>query len=320
MSSELILLENILQSLLTSLLVGSVYGLLCVGLGMIFSVMRVINFAQGEFMMIGMYAALFCFQSLGIGNAFGPWAGLIVSALLAGGVLYCVGSLLHPALLARVTGSRVAGTEGEGHYPQLTLTLGLSLVLANGGLILFGSSPHTIQTGLSASAWEIGPLVGQDVYLFLNKARTLTFLATLVVACAVALFITRSRAGKTLRAAADNAEAAIYMGIDVTRAHRFAFALGAAITGIAGGLLAASYPFQPYVGVEFVVIMYAGVVLGGMGSIKGAFWGGLIIGLVQQMSSLILPMQLQNTAIFVVFLLMMLLRPQGLFGRTTERA
>ena len=99
-----------------------------------------------------------------------------------------------------------------------------------------------------------------------------------------------------------------------------AFALGAAVTGIAGGLIASYYPFQPYVGVEFVVIMYAGVVLGGMGSIKGAFWGGLIIGLVQQMSTLVLPVQLQNSAIFVVFLLVMLLRPQGLFGKSIDRA
>ncbi len=320
MSSNMILLESVLQALLTSLLVGGIYGLLCVGLGLIFSVMRVINFAQGEFMMIGMYAALLFFDTFGFGRVLGDWGGLAASALAAGGALYLFASLLHPALLARVTGSRVTGTEGDGHYPQLTLTLGLSLVLANGGLVLFGSSPQTIRTALSSSAWTIGPLVGDDGLLFLNKARTLAFVVTAVVVAIVALFITRTRSGKILRAAADNAEAATYMGIDVTRAHRFAFALGAAVTGIAGGLIASYYPFQPYVGVEFVVIMYAGVVLGGMGSIKGAFWGGLIIGLVQQMSTLVLPVQLQNSAIFVVFLLVMLLRPQGLFGKSVDRA
>lgn len=320
MSSGLVWLETVLQALLTSLLVGGVYGLLCVGLGLIFSVMRVINFAQGEFMMIGMYAAFFFFDTLGFGAYLGVWAGLVVSALVAGVVLYLFATVLHPALLARVTGSRVSGTEGDGHYPQLTLTLGLSLVLANGGLVLFGSSPHTIQTALSSSAWVIGPLVGEDVLLFLNKARTLAFMVTLVVVAAVALFITKTRTGKILRAAADNAEAATYMGIDVTRAHRFAFAFGAGVTGIAGGVIASYYPMQPYVGVEFIVIMYAGVVLGGMGSIKGAFWGGLIIGLVQQMSMLVLPAQLQNAAIFVVFLIVLLARPQGLFGRSIDRA
>ena len=105
------------------------------------------------------------------------------------------------------------------------------------------------------------------------------------------------------------------MGIDVDRAHRIAFALGSGITAIAGGLLATNYPFHPFVGVEYVIVMYAGVVLGGMGSIIGAFWGGMTIGLVQQMSTLILPTQLQNAAIFVVFLLIIFFRPQGFFGR-----
>ena len=125
-------------------------------------------------------------------------------------------------------------------------------------------------------------------------------------------FITRARLGKPLRAAADNPEAAIYMGIDVDAGasprvrHRRRRS-----PRVAGGLVATYYPFQPYVGLDFVIIMYAGVVLGGMGSIAGAFWGGLTIGLVQQLSTLVLPFQLQNAAIFVVFLLIVLLRPRG---------
>ena len=129
----------------------------------------------------------------------------------------------------------------------------------------------------------------------------------------------RPRYGKTLRAAADNPEAATYMGINVDRAYRLAFGLGAAVTGVAGGLVATYLPFQPYTGIEFVMVMYAGVVLGGMGSVSGAFIGGLIIGLVQQLSTLVLPQQLQNTAVFVIFLLVILLRPPGLFGKNVER-
>ena len=309
------LLENVLQALTAGLLVGSIYALMCVGLGLIFGVMRVINFAQGEFLMLGMYATLYGYGGLALGRLLGPYAGPIVGALLAGAVIYFAGILLHRYLLARVTGIRVAGTEGEGHYPQLILTLGLSLILSNAGLIVFGSTPENIRTPLSASAWEIGPLIGDDVSVFLNKARSVGFLVSIAVAIALYFFITRTRIGKMLRAAADNAEAATYMGIDVQRAHRIAFGLGCAITALAGGLVATYYPFQPYVGLEFVIIMYAGVVLGGMGSIGGAFWGGLTIGLVQQLST-----QLQNTAIFVVFLLIMMLRPEGLFGRNVERA
>jgi len=312
-----VLVENVLQALYTGIVVGCIYGLMCVGLALIFSVMRVINFAQGEFLMLGMYAALFCFAQAGIGSFFGPGLGAVIASLLAGVIVFGIGAVLYDLLLRPVTGLSVAGTEGEGHYPQLTLTLGLSLVLANGGLILFGSTPQTIRTPLSATAWELP--ITSDVSLFLNKARTLACIVTLFVAFAVAMFINRSRHGKILRAAADNAEAATYMGIRVTRAHRLAFALGAGISAIAGGLVATYYPFQPYVGIEFIIVMYAGVVLGGMGSVMGAFWGGLTIGLVQQLSTLVLPQQLQNATIFVVYLLIILLRPQGLFGRNVER-
>jgi len=280
----------------------------------------VINFAQGEFLMLGMYVTLYTFTWFGLGTILGPYVGPVVGALIAGVVLYFAGILLHRYLLTRVTGIKVVGSEGEGHYPQLILTLGLSLILANGGLILFGSTPENIRTPLSATAWEIGPLVGEQLSIFLNKARSVAFVVSIAVALALSVFITRSRVGKTLRAAADNPEAATYMGIDVERAHRVAFGLGCAITAVAGGLVATYYPFQPYVGLEFVIIMYAGVVLGGMGSIGGAFWGGLTIGLIQQLSTLVLPLQLQNAAIFVVFLLIVLLRPEGLFGRNVERA
>ena len=313
-----VLIENVLQALYTGLVVGCIYGLMCVGLALIFSVMRVINFAQGEFLMLGMYAALFCFVQMGIGAVFGPGMGAVVASLFAGVIVFAFGALLYDLLLRPVTGLNVAGTEGEGHYPQLTLTLGLSLLLQNGGLIVFGSSPQTIRTPFSSTAWEL-QVFGNDVTLFLNKARTVACIVALVVAFAVAMFINRTRHGKILRAAADNAEAATYMGIRVTRAHRLAFALGAGISAIAGGLVATYYPFQPYVGLEFIIVMYAGVVLGGMGSVIGAFWGGITIGLVQQLSTLVLPQQLQNATIFVVFLLIILLRPQGLFGKNVER-
>jgi branched-chain amino acid transport system permease protein len=315
----LIITENILQALVAGMLVGSVYGLMCVGLGLIYGVMRVINFAQGDFLMLGMYATLYLFGWLGLGQWLGPYLGPVVAAVLGAVVVYGFGVFLHRTLLSRVTGMRVAGTESEGHYPQLILTLGMSLIIANGGLILFGSMPHNIRTPLSASAWEIGPLVGQELSVFLNKARSVACIVSGLVALGLYLFISRSRLGKTLRAAADNPEAATYMGINVDAAYRVAFALGIALTAIAGGLVATYYPFQPYVGLEFVIIMYAGVVLGGFGSIIGAFWGGLTIGLVQQLSTLVLPVQLQNAAIFVVFLLIVLVRPEGLFGRNAER-
>ena len=216
-----------------------------------------------------------------------------------------------------MSGTRTSSLEGEGHYAQLILTLGIALVLQNGGLIVFGSVLASLRTPLSSSAWELGPFF--DMSVFVNKARGVDAIVSLVTMILLTLLITRSRLGKSLRAAADNPTAAIYMGIDVDRAHRLAFALGIGITAIAGGLVATNNPFQPYVGLDFVIVMYAGVVLGGIGSIIGAFWGGMTIGLVQQMSTLVLPTQLQNTAIFVVFLLIIFFRPQGFFGAQVER-
>jgi len=319
-SPGLILLENFLQALAAGLMVGCLYGLMCTGLGMIFGVMRVINFAQGDLMMLGMYAAWYLFTGFGLLAVLGPYAGPIVGAIMAGPILFVAGWFIHRFLVSRVTGVKVASTEGAGHYAQLILTLGVALILQNGGLILFGSEPRSVRTPLSSSAWEIGPLIDNDfVSVFLNQGRAVGAVVSIAVTVALFLFVSRSRLGKALRAAADNPEAAVYMGIDVDRAHRVAFAVGTGVTAIAGGLVAIYYPFQPYVGLEFVIVMYAGVVLGGLGSITGAFWGGMLIGLVQQLSTLILPVQLQNTAIFVVFLGVIFLRPQGLFGRNVER-
>ncbi|HJZ45190.1 MAG TPA: branched-chain amino acid ABC transporter permease [Hyphomicrobiaceae bacterium] len=303
---------DLFQALAAGLLVGGTYGLMCVGLGIIFGVMRVVNFAQGDFMMVGMYIAYYLVTGFGVLAFLGPYAAPIVGAVLAGPIVFVVGWLLHRFLIAHVTGARVVSAEAEGHYTQIILTLGVALVLANGGLILFGSQPLSVQTPLSRQSWEIGPV-------FLNQARSVSFLIAVLVAMGLYMFLKRSNLGKALRAAADNPIAAAYVGVDVDRAHRLAFGLGVGITAVAGGLIASTQSFQPYIGFDFVIVMYAGVVLGGMGSILGAFWGGLTIGLVQQMSTLVLPYQLQNTAIFVVFLLIIFLRPQGMFGRVWER-
>ena len=314
-----VLLENTLQALAGGLALGSLYGLMCVGLALIFSVMRVINFAQGELLVAGMYACLFLFAPLGLGALLGPYAGPVVAAVLGGVIVFVLGMALYEGLLRHISGMQAAGMEGEGHNPQLTLTLGVSLILSNGALLVFGSSPRGVRTAMSSSAWELQPIPGLDVTVFFNQARTVGAVVAALVALAAAWFVARTRRGKILRAAADNPEAATYMGIDVGGAYRLAFGLGAAITGVAGGLVASFLPFQPYTGIEFVMVMYAGVVLGGMGSVGGAFIGGLVIGLIQQLSTLVLPQQLQNTAVFVVFLLVILLRPQGFFGRTVER-
>ncbi len=317
MSSAFI--EEFLQLLIAGLTLGCVYGLMCVGLSLIFGMMRVINFAQGDYMMLGMYFALF-FTSLIAGEgtpAAFYWA--IIAALLAGVLFFTFGALSHISLIGRVTGTRVAGMEDEGHTPQLLLTLGLSLMIQNIALMFFNSTPRTIRNPLSGSSWPL-PVWGDEIIVFVNQARSFSALLAVTTALTLAFAMARTRLGRQLRAAADNPVAATYVGINVNRSHRIAFGLGIALTTMAGATAATYQTFQPFTGFEFVIIMYAGVVLGGLGSVAGAFLGGLVIGLVQQLSTIFLPVQLQTTAIFTVFLLILIVRPQGFFGRNVERA
>jgi branched-chain amino acid transport system permease protein len=314
-----ILIENVLNALTAGITIGCIYGLMCIGLGLIFGIMKIVNFAQGELLMLGMFTSLYLVTGGGVLAFLGPYIGPFVGALLAAPVVFIAGALMHKFLISRVSGLRTAGSADEGHFGQLIVTLGISLILQNGGLILFGSTPETVKTPLSSSAILIGPFYG-DATIFLNKARLIACGVAVLVAVALYLLLEYTRLGKSLRAAADNPTAATYMGINVDRTYRVAFGLGSGITAVAGGLMASYLSFGPFVGFDYVIIMYSGVVLGGMGSILGAFWGGLTVGFVQQFSALILPPQLQNAAIFVVFLMIVLLRPQGLFGRSAERA
>ena len=286
-----------LQYVVTGLLVGGVYALMSIGLALIFGVMRVVNFAQGEFMMLGMYLAYFLATGYGIDPLLG--------ALVVIPPFFVLGLAVHRVLLARATGGedpqRLMDT-------QLILTLGLSLIITNATTMVLTPMPRGIKTAYATQAFAVGPIL-------VNQARSYAFVIALGLAGVVYAFLTRTDLGKALRAAADEPEAAGYQGIDVRAMHRMAFAIGIALVAAAGGLLATYHPIEPTVGANFIVLMFVAVVLGGLGSIPGAFVGGLVIGVVQSLTLLVLPFQLQNVGVFVAFLLVLYLRPQGLFGR-----
>jgi len=313
------LVEEFLQLLAAGLTRGCVYGLMCVGLALIFGIMRVINFAQGDYMMLGMYFTMLFTALVAAEGSTAAFYWAFVAAFLSGALFYGLGALSHKALIGRVTGTRVVSMEDEGHTPQLLLTLGISLLLQNVMLMFFNSTPRSIRNPLSGSSWQIA-VWGDQVIIFLNQARVLSALLAVAITVVLIVVMQRTRLGRQLRAAAYNPVAATYVGVNVNRAHRTAFGLGIALTTMAGATVATYHPFHPFTGFEFVIIMYAGVVLGGMGSVTGAFFGGLVIGLVQQLSTLVLPVQLQTAAIFVVFLMILIVRPQGFFGRNVERA
>ena len=171
-------LAEFLQAFAAGVTVGGAYALMCIGLGIIFGSMRVINFAQGDFLMLGMYVAFYLTTGYGILSFLGPYAGPIIAAFLAGPVVFAIGWVVHRFIVARVTGLGVAASEGAGAYGQIIVTLGLSLILQNGGLIVLGSTPTGIRTPLSRSSWDIGPVL-------LNQARVVSFLVAVALVIAV---------------------------------------------------------------------------------------------------------------------------------------
>ncbi len=313
------ILEAVMQTVVAGLMAGIISGLMASGVGLIFGVMRVVNFAQGEFLMLGMYGAVFAAALLAPLGLLGVTAGAYAGILLTGPVIFVLGAIIHRLVLSRSTGLRAAGTEGEGHYTQMILTLGISLIFQNVALASFGAVPRQNQTPISDQAWQLRPFPWVDAEVFINQGQAVSCLVALALVVVIYQVFARTSVGKALRAAADNPVAATYVGIKVDRAHRFAFAFGVAITAVAGGLVSVYYPFQPYVGAQFLIIMYAAVVLGGLGSILGAFWGGLIIGVVQQISALFLPIELQSAAIFVVLVATLFFKPDGIFGKNADR-
>ena len=291
------MIAELVQYVATGLLVGGVYALMSIGLGLVFGVMRVVNFAHGDFMMLGMYLTYF--------YAVSGHVDPLLGAVLTLPPFFLLGVLVHRALLGRVTGG---GDPARQQDAQLIVTLGLSLVITNATTMILTPTPRGIRTTYATKAFALGPVL-------LNQARTYAFVMALVLAAAVYLFLTRTDLGKALRAAADEPDAAGYQGIDVRAMHRVAFAVGIALVAAAGALLATYHPIEPTVAGNFIVLMFVAVVLGGLGSIPGAFVGGLVIGVVQSLTLLVLPFQLQNVGVSIAFLLVLYLRPQGLFGR-----
>lgn len=291
----MVAVDTVVQAALTGLMQGGVYALISIGLTIIFGVLGIINFAQADFMMLGMYVTLTVF----VGFSVSP----IVMFFLLIPVFVVFGAAIQRVLIEPII--------GEQEDAQLILTFGILLILQNVALTVFGSSPQTISVPYSSAALFIGPFS-------LNQAKLIAFLFALLTAGAVFVFLRRTEFGRAIRATANNSTAAGYAGIDVRRVYMVAFGLGIALTASAGALLVMYFPASPTVGFEFIVLMFVVVVAGGLGSVKGALIAGLLIGVIENMSTVWLPLELQSATIFVLFLVVVLLRPQGLFG-TVQR-
>jgi branched-chain amino acid transport system permease protein len=286
------MLWSLLQAVLNGLLTGALYALIGMGMALIFGVMRIVNFAHGAFMMLGMYGTYVLFDRFGIN----PYFAFPITAV----ALFVVGFVVYMVLLKPIS--------ERSDFMQILLTLGLSLIISNGILIGFGADYHQINI----------PILDRNVHLgrhiSLNAPWLVSFAITFVLAIGMFLFVMRTTTGRALRAIAQNRYAALLMGINVHRVQALSFGMGLAAVGIAGSLLLPVFYLYPGVGDQFTLKAFVMVVLGGMGSVEGAAVAGVVLGVVENLTSLYWGNDWALVVDFVIFLLVLSFRPGGLFG------
>jgi branched-chain amino acid transport system permease protein len=282
---------TILQLLVSGILLGGVYALIALGLTLIFGVMRLINFAQGEFITLGMYAAFWFYLGVG-GN---PYLSLlaVVPASLA------IGWGLERTLFRRMGSAPPA--------MQMLVTFGLSLALQNAMLLVFGGDYRAVRSSFARETLTLGGI-------HVSVAQLIAFLASIGIGLLLMLSLNRTRTGRALRAVQQNRYAIQLMGVNIQRLFAIAFAIGTSLAAVAGVLLAPSYFISPTIGAGLVFTGFVVVVLGGLGSLGGAIFGGLMIGVIESFSGFYLPSGLKDTVPLAVFVLVLIVKPAGLFG------
>ncbi|MGA0597686.1 branched-chain amino acid ABC transporter permease [Enterovirga sp. CN4-39] len=285
-------MTTFLQLVLNGLMLGGLFAIVSIGLTLVFGIVRVVNFAHGEFLMIGMYVVYLSTTAFGI-HPYLTAPPLVVGFFIVG--LAVQRFVIQPLLEAR-----------DPHV-QIFATVGISIALINLALLLFGADIRATPSGGTRVPVQVGPfrlLVGQIVM----------FACGVVVVLGLQYFLTRTHLGRGIRATAQNRPAAQLMGVDVKAIYMITFGIGLACVGLAAALVAPMYPVAPTTGIYFVLIAFVVVVLGGMGSVTGAFIGGLIIGLIDSLSGYYIAPSLKEVTMFGLFLLILIFRPTGLFG------
>jgi branched-chain amino acid transport system permease protein len=280
------------QACVSGLLIGGVYALVALGLTLVFGVLRIINFAHGTLMMLGMYATFFLYTHAGVD----PYLSIVV----VGPVFFLVGVLLERGV--------IEPNLGAAESNQLLLTLGVALFLENAALALFSPDYRSIRLPYAQKALLLGEVV-------VNLPRLIAFGCSIALAVLLWLFLKHTDTGKAIRAAAEEREGALLMGINIRRLYALSFGLGSAVVAIAGSLVTPFLYVTPDVGEVFNILAFVIVVLGGMGNFVGALIGGLIVGLAESIGAALLPGSLKQLPIFVLFVLVLLFRPTGLGGR-----
>ena len=285
-------IDVVAQLAVSTFLLGGIYALIAVGLTLIFGIMRVVNFAHGEFLMLGMYLAFFAFTLRGID----PYVVLLIAIP----VFFAVGLVVYLLIMK--------GIIHASHNVQIFTTVGLSTALQNVALVLWTGDFQVIRP------WEASVVLRVAGTAF-NLSQVIAFTVAVALTVALFLFMKWTHTGRVMRATAQDRDAATLMGIDTDRVYRLTFAIGIACVGAAGVLVAPLYAVYPQAGLQFVTLAYVVVVLGGLGDMLGAMLGSLIVAAVEVAGSYIFGAAWKEVFYFLLFIAVLVFRPAGLFGQ-----
>jgi len=277
-------------AIVNGFLVGGVYGLTAVGLTLIFGVMGVANFAQGSFVMVGMYLSYWLFVLLGVD----PYLSVVPAFLF----LYLIGWFTQKYLLNKIMDAP--------HYDQFLCTVGIMLILQNLAVFLWPDY-RQIKVSYQSLGLPITPTIRAEV------VRILAFVVAVGMAVGLHFFLKLTRLGKAIRATSQNKDGAIVVGVDIQRIYIVTFAIGSACAGVAGAIISPLFPVSNDIGDLFIVTAFVIVCLGGMGNAMGALVGGMIIGMAESVGTLFIPGGQKQLITFTILIVILLFRPQGLF-------
>ena len=284
-------MENILTVLVFGVLLGGIYGLVSIGLNLIFGVVRIVNFAQGELVMFGMYGSYFAYTQWGLS----PYVSVFIVAPAVG--------LLGVAIQRLV----IQPLHAESNM-QIFATFGLLIFFQNIMLAISRGEAYSVGGDAAATVLQLGDLK-------LSMVRVVTLVAATLITIGLHLFLSRTMTGKSIRAVTQDKRAARAMGINVEKTFLITFGIGSALAGVAGALLTPIYSITPAVGGNFILAAFAVVVLGGLGSVWGAYIGGLIVGIVEVFAGFYIDPVLRSAVWFLIFLIVLIVRPAGLLGQ-----
>lgn len=287
-------LSILLQAIVNGILIGSVYGLIAIGLTIIFGVMRVINLIHGDLIMLGMYLAYWFVTMVG--------GGEIPPLLIALPVFFLIGCIIFKSLVSPVA-------KAGGEMGTLLITAGLSLAITNFVQLIWKADYRSTPAQLVITSYSFAGISVSSALLF-------AFFTSAVLVAVLSIFLMFTETGRAIRATAQDQEAAMFMGVNIEKMMLVAFGIGVAMAGTAGVLLTPIFYVYPYVGFVYIVKAFVVVVLGGMGSIVGAALGGILLGVTEQLGTLFIAAGYKDAFGLIIFVVVLLFKPSGLFGRS----